>query len=61
MAKVKVVLVRSLAGKSATQRKTIEALGLRKLNQEVVHVDSPGLRGQIYKVQHLVNWEAVEA
>lgn len=61
MAKVKVVLVRGLAGKTATQRKTVEALGLRKLNQEVVHDDSPGLRGQLSKVQHLVTWEAVEA
>lgn len=57
MAKVSVTLKKSGIGRPGTQRKTLEALGLRKLNQTVVHNDSPGLRGQLNKVQHLVVWQ----
>jgi large subunit ribosomal protein L30 len=60
MSKVKITLVRGLAGKTQTQRLTVQALGLSRINQEVTHNDSPGLRGQIAKVQHLVRWEASE-
>ena len=59
MSKVKVTLKRSPIGRPGTQRKTLEALGLRKLNQTVEHNDSPGLQGQLNKVQHLVTWEVV--
>lgn len=50
----KVKLVKGLRGCSATQRSTIEALGLRRTNSEVVIADNPANRGQILKVQHLV-------
>lgn len=36
------------------QRRTMEALGLRRINQSVVHEDTPQIRGMINKVQHLV-------
>ena len=36
------------------QRKTVEALGLRKLNQTVEHQDNAAIRGMINKVAHLV-------
>lgn len=58
--KVEVRLVRSYSGRPETQRRTLQALGLRKLNQAVVHNDSPGLRGQIAKVQHLVQVAPVQ-
>jgi large subunit ribosomal protein L30 len=54
MAKVQVRLVRSTIGAKPGQRATVEALGLRKLNQMKEHTDSPGLRGQIEKVKHLL-------
>ncbi len=51
----KIKLKRSLIGCSDTQRKTVEALGLRKREQEKIVVDTPQNRGQIYKVQHLLD------
>lgn len=57
--KVEVVLVRSYSGRPETQRRTLEALGLRKVNQRVIHTDTPGLRGQLNKVSHLVQFAPV--
>jgi large subunit ribosomal protein L30 len=53
-AMVTIKLVRSRYGIKPSQRKTLEALGLRKIRQERRFEDSPSLRGQIEKVQHLV-------
>lgn len=61
MSKVRVTLRRSPIGRQGTQKRTLEALGLRKINQSVEHNDSPGLRGQIDKVKHLIEWEAADA
>ena len=41
-------------GYKRDQRRTIEALGLRKLHQTVVHDDTPSIRGMVFKVRHLV-------
>ncbi len=57
MATLSVTLKKSGIGRPSTQKKTLVALGLRKLHQTVVHNDSPGLRGQLEKVQHLVEWQ----
>ena len=57
MSQVKVTLVRGLAGKQETQVLTVTELGFSKVRQSVVHNDSPGLRGQLAKVKHLVTWE----
>lgn len=45
---------RSAIGRTANQKATIAALGLRRLNQTVVKQDSPAIRGMIETVQHLV-------
>ena len=50
----KVKLKRSIIGCSQTQRETVRCLGLRRINHEVVIADNPAMRGQILKVQHLV-------
>lgn len=50
----KVKLVKGLRGCSDTQRKTVESLGLRRTNSEVVVADNAANRGQIMKIQHLV-------
>ena len=55
---VQVTLRKSPIGYSKRQKGTIRALGLRRINQSVEHVDSPTLRGMIAKVSHLV--EVVE-
>jgi large subunit ribosomal protein L30 len=54
---VKVTLTRSLIGQKPKTRATVEGLGLRKINQTVIQVDSPTLRGMIAKVDHLVEVE----
>jgi large subunit ribosomal protein L30 len=47
-------LKRSYIGCSKDQKLTLQALGLRKINQIKNHNDTPAMRGQIMKVQHLV-------
>lgn len=60
MSKVfKVTLKRSLIGCTDTQRETIRCLGLRRRHHTVEVKDNPANRGQIYKVQHLVEIEVV--
>ncbi|SFB25051.1 MULTISPECIES: 50S ribosomal protein L30 [unclassified Bacillus (in: firmicutes)] len=54
MAKLEVTLTKSVIGRPQDQRKTVEALGLRKVNQTVVQQDNAAIRGMITKVAHLV-------
>ncbi len=54
MSKLTIKLVRSLVGSSDTQRKTIEALGLKKIGQSVTLADTPATRGALNKVRHLL-------
>lgn len=60
MAKLKITLTRSLISRPQTQRDTVRALGLRKLNSTVVLPDNAAIRGQIHKVEHLVKVEEVQ-
>ncbi len=54
MAKVIVKKVKSSIGKTKRQKLTLEALGLRKMNQTVEHEVTPAIQGMINKVSHLV-------
>ena len=54
---VRITLVKSPIGYSKPHKATIRALGLKKMHQTVEHVDSPTLRGMLYKVAHLVKVE----
>ena len=56
---VRVTLVKSPIGYSKRQKGTVRALGLRRMNQTVEHVESPTLRGMLNKVSHLVAVEEV--
>ena len=56
---LKIKLVKSYAGASETQLRTIAGLGLKKLGQERVLQDTPAIRGMVFKVKHLVSQEAV--
>jgi len=56
---VRIKLVRSPIGFPKRQKATVVALGIRRLNQTVMHVDSPALRGMISKISHLVEVEEV--
>ncbi|MBB1541447.1 MAG: 50S ribosomal protein L30 [Flavobacteriaceae bacterium] len=54
MATIKVKQVRSAIGRTKTQKLTLEALGLRKLNQVVEHEATPSILGMVAAVKHLV-------
>lgn len=55
--RVKVTLKRSLSGRPQDQRRTVKALGLRKIGNTVVKEDCPEIRGMLFKVKHLVEVE----
>jgi large subunit ribosomal protein L30 len=57
MPKLRITWVKSGIGYADDQKKTLKALGFRRLNQSVVHDDSPSVRGMIIKVRHLVTVE----
>ena len=54
MAKIKIKQTKSRIGAPVDQRRTLDALGLRKLNKSVEVEDNPSVRGMINKVHHLV-------
>ncbi|MDR2648997.1 MAG: 50S ribosomal protein L30 [Clostridiales bacterium] len=56
---LKVTLVRSTIGVIPKQKKTIEALGLGKINSVKVHKDNGAVRGMLHKVSHLVKVEEI--
>ena len=55
--KLKITLVKSTIGAIPKHRKTVEALGLKKLNKTVEMPDNAATRGMIQQVQHLVKVE----
>lgn len=59
MAKLQITLVRSLIGRNEKQLSTIQSLGLKKINQVVVHEDNEAIRGMVAKVNHMVRVEQV--
>lgn len=54
MATIKIKQTKSRIGAPKDQKRTLDALGLRKLQQVVGHEDTATVRGQIRKVHHLV-------
>ncbi|WP_427340475.1 50S ribosomal protein L30 [Caloranaerobacter sp. DY30410] len=54
MAKIKIKLIRSKIGKTKKQKRTIEALGFKKVGQIIEKEDTPQIRGMIQKVSHMV-------
>jgi large subunit ribosomal protein L30 len=60
VSKLRVTLVKSGIGYSQDQKRTLRALGFRRLNQSVVHEDSSPVRGMIIKVRHLLKVEEAE-
>jgi large subunit ribosomal protein L30 len=61
VANVRITLKRSLIGNTEPQRRTIRALGLRRIGQTVEHGDSRALRGMILKVSHLISVEEADS
>ena len=56
---LRITLVRSPIGCPFMQKRTVRALGLRRMRQTVEKQDTPVIRGMVYKVKHLVTVEEV--
>ena len=54
MAQIKITQVKSRIKCPAVQKRTLDALGLKKMNHTVVKEDTPSVMGMIKKVHHLV-------
>ena len=54
MATIKIKQVRSRIGAPSDQKRTLDALGLHKMNHVVEHEETPSLLGMVNKVRHLV-------
>ena len=54
MAKIKIKQVKSRIGYPEVQKRTLDALGLKKLNRVVEHESSPAILGMVEKIKHLV-------
>ncbi|MGK0376661.1 50S ribosomal protein L30 [Patiriisocius sp. Uisw_017] len=59
MAKIKVTKVKSAINRTQNQKRTLQALGLKKIGQTVEHENTPNILGMVNKVQHLVSIETV--
>ncbi len=57
--KLKITLVKSTIGAVPKNRKTVEALGLRKLHHSVEMPDNPAIRGMVRQGRHLVKVEEI--
>ena len=57
--KLKITLVKSPIGAIPKHKKTVEALGLKKLNKTVEMPDNEAVRGMVWQVKHLVKVEEV--
>ena len=51
---IEITLVKSPIGYNISKRKTLEALGLKKLNQKILKNNNPQIIGMVRKVHHLV-------
>lgn len=58
--KLKITQRRSIIGRQGSQKRTVKALGLRRINHSVVHEDSPSIQGMLFQIKHLVEVEEVK-
>jgi len=59
MARIKITQIKSKNRKSERQKRTLEALGIHKMNQSVDHEVTPPILGMVEKVKHLVKIEEI--
>ena len=57
--KLRITLVRSPIGNPVRQKRTVLALGLRKIRQVVERPDNPAVRGMVDRIAHLVQVEEI--
>jgi large subunit ribosomal protein L30 len=60
MSPLKVTQMRSVIGSKEPHKRTIKALGLKRIRDSRVHGDTPAIRGMLHKVRHLVRVEEVD-
>ena len=58
--KIKITQIRSVINRPADQKRTVRALGLRKMHQSVIQDATPQILGMVNKVNHLVQTEEVK-
>jgi large subunit ribosomal protein L30 len=56
---LQITQIRSLSGRPAKHRATMEALGFRRHQQTIVHEDNPAIRGMLFQVRHLVDVQQI--
>ncbi len=57
---LKITLTKSPIASLPKHKANVEALGLKKVGQTVIHPDNPAVRGQIFAVKHMVKVEEVK-
>ncbi len=60
MSRLRVTQVKSTIGSVRNHKRTVRALGLKRLRDSRVHEDTPQTRGMVHKVRHLVRVEEVQ-
>ena len=60
MSKIKIKQVRSKIDRPRRQKRTLEALGLKKINQVVEHENTPQILGMVNAIKHLIEVEEVK-
>ncbi|MFH0864966.1 MAG: 50S ribosomal protein L30 [Bacteroidota bacterium] len=60
MKKIKIKQVKSAIDRPERQKRTLRALGIRKMNQVVEHVATPQIEGMVRKIKHLLTVEEVQ-
>jgi large subunit ribosomal protein L30 len=56
---LRITQIKSAIGKAEDQKRTVKALGLKRINHTVEQADTPTIRGMVFKVKHLLKVEEV--
>lgn len=57
--KLEITLTRSLIGRTERQRRTVQTLGLKKINDSIVREDTPVVRGMVDKISHIISVKGI--
>ena len=57
--RLKITQIKSAIHRQQSQKKTLVALGIKRMHDTVEHNDTPQIRGMIHKISHLVNVECL--
>jgi large subunit ribosomal protein L30 len=59
MTKIKITQIRSGIGRPLRQKRTLQALGIKKMQHSVEHEATPQILGMVKKIQHLLSVEEI--